>query len=106
MEEKIVELRRQLEEQQISSNQTNPNNPASNTHCEGSFDGDMLAYPFEGGVLVIPGSEVGNVQHAFEGVDPGNDEEMIKIFKKVGAKYYSKVSDYSDEINENGSSKP
>ena len=85
----------------MSSNQTD----IENLRCESDIDGDMLAYPPEGGVLVIPGSEVGNVYHAFEGVDPDNDEEMIKIFKKVGAKYYPKVSDYSDEINEDGSSK-
>lgn len=70
-----------------------------------NFDGDCLAYPPEGGVLVLEGWRVKGMMDKFEGVDMEDDEVAVRKFREVGATYYARVADYSAEINEDGSSK-
>lgn len=72
--------------------------------CKDHAFGDHLAYPEEGGVLVIPGEWVEKWHHILAAL-PATNEARVEQFDKMGALYYRTVAEYSEYLNENGTSK-
>ena len=65
---------------------------------------DDLFFPETGGVIVLP-STISD-QHVGELSGFGDDDpELGKAMMRLGAKYYARVADYDDNINEDGTSK-
>lgn len=69
--------------------------------CTSSGFADELAYPKEGGVLVIEGTRVPDLLDNLA-LTPEDDDARAEHFKSLGATYYQRVSDYSDTLTEQG----
>lgn len=72
--------------------------------CKESVFGDHLAFPKEGGVLVIPGWRAEDLEDTLAAL-PDDDETLVEKYRELGAKHYPRVSDYSETLNEDGTSK-
>ncbi|OQD60720.1 hypothetical protein PENPOL_c021G02246 [Penicillium polonicum] len=88
----------------LENNQTISATSQQPAKCKERAFGDHLAYPKEGGVLVIPGEWVEKWKHILAAL-PANNAARVEKFDEMGALYYSAVAEYSSSLNEDGTSK-